>query len=160
MRIEQLHELFDLDAHTGVLRWKVNHRVAKAGDTAGTPHSRGYLQVRVDGRHVFVHRAIFGMVHGHIPKEVDHRNGIKTDNRPSNLRAASHAENNRNVGIQANNTSGVKGVRLCKKTGRWRAECTVDRKKHCLGRHDAIADAEAAVRAFRELHHGEFARHA
>jgi hypothetical protein len=53
--------------------------------------------------------------------EVDHINGNGLDNRKSNLRICSHADNSKNMKIQKNNTSGFKGVCWDKQAGKWRA---------------------------------------
>lgn len=87
----------------------------------------------------------------------DHINGDGLDNRRSNLRPATHAENMRNRRIGSNNTSGFKGVSLNRRTGRWAACIVADGRRNWLGYH---ATPEAAARAYdaaaRELH-GEFA---
>lgn len=44
---------------------------------------------------------------------IDHRNGIRDDNRISNLRACSNGQNKIAARIGRNNTSGAKGVSLC-----------------------------------------------
>lgn len=89
---------------------------------------------------------------------VDHVNGDGLDNRRSNLRAATVAQNNRNTGPKRGNKSGYKGVHFCKRERRWVAQIAINGKKRALGYH---ATAEAAARAYdraaKELH-GEFAR--
>lgn len=89
---------------------------------------------------------------------VDHVNGDGLDNRRSNLRPATDAQNGRNRGANRNNTSGYKGVSLDKRRGTWAAALWVAGRKHHLGTH---ATPEAAAHAYDhaavELH-GEFAR--
>lgn len=160
MNIERLRELFDLNRNTGELTRKVSvANNTKPGDLVGCIGSRGYLRVRVDGRLMMVHRIVFALAHGHLPEFVDHINGIKTDNRPENLRAATKAENGWNRRNDRSNTSGSKGVTFHRETGKWQAQCRLNGVKHYLGLHADIESASAAVRAFREKHHGEFARH-
>lgn len=75
---------------------------------------------------------------------VDHINGIKTDNRITNLRLSTISQNNANRDRPVNNTSGLKGVSLTKKTGKWRADITANRKNHYLGEFDCPAAASLA----------------
>jgi hypothetical protein len=86
---------------------------------------------------------------------VDHINGDGLDNRRVNLRPASTAQNARNRGRQANNTSGFKGVYI--RGSRWRAMIQVDGRLIHLGSH---SDPESAARAYDSAasqHFGEFA---
>lgn len=90
--------------------------------------------------------------------ELDHRNTDPGDNRRSNLRPATTAENRRNRGAQRNSWSGAKGVSWNMKQYAWEAKIQVDKRCIHLGifgvKQDAIdAYAEAAKR-----YHGEFAR--
>ena len=59
-----------------------------------------------------LHRLIMGTPKG---MQTDHINGKPLDNRKSNLRICTNAENGRNRGSMRNNTSGFKGVRYMKK---------------------------------------------
>lgn len=161
MNIERLHQLFDLDRESGTLRWKLrtNNRI-KVGDVAGTPHRMGYLQVSVDGKQMLTHRIVFVLMHGYLPERIDHIDGNPMNNRPDNLRAASHAENMRNARRQHNNKSGVKGVYWNKKAGKWQAQCTANGRKFGIGYFADLEAAAAAVSAARVRLHGAFARHA
>jgi hypothetical protein len=90
------------------------------------------------------------------PAQIDHINGIKTDDRLCNLRAADNAQNNRNRPAQGNNTSGFKGV--SKKRRQWRARISVNGTEHSLGTFDTPEAAAAAYREAAERLHGAFAR--
>lgn len=158
--IDRLRQLLQLDPETGILRWRESRGSVAAGSAAGSYDDRGYLRVRVNRRFLKVHRVVFAMTHGHWPTQVDHRNGVIDDNRPDNLRDATCEQNQRNAKVRSDNKSGVKGVSWHAGAGMWRAQCSVGGKQKTVGRYASIEAAEAAVRVFREQHHGEFARHA
>ena len=106
-------------------------------------------------REVRLHRAIMTGLDG---LEVDHINGDGLDNRRSNLRAATHAQNSRNSRTPKNNTSGFKGVILDKPTGKWRAQIRLDGAQKHLGYFVTPEDAHTAYcKASAELH-GEYGR--
>lgn len=157
--IDGIAEVLRLDHGTGQLIWKVKRGPAKPGLVAGTPHPGGYVQIKVLGRPLLAHQIVFAMHNGFWAEEVDHINGVRTDNRPSNLRAVTRSENNYNAKVRKDNTSGVKGVNWFSQTGKWRARVRKEGQEYALGYFKNIGDAEAAVRAFREKAHGEFARH-
>lgn len=75
---------------------------------------------------------------------VDHRDKNRRDNRKSNLRCCSYAENNRNRGLCSTNKSGVTGVSFDKRRNKWVANITFNRKKIFIGRFE---DKEAAILA-------------
>jgi hypothetical protein len=90
---------------------------------------------------------------------VDHRNNTATlDNRKSNLRICTHADNMRNSKRQASNKCGLKGVRWHPGMKKWQARISVDYKEHHLGYFDNPQDAHEAYRAAAPQYHGEFAR--
>lgn len=157
---ERLRELLHYDPETGIFRWKVARgRKAPAGSVAGSLESKGYNQIKIDGRTYMAHRLSWLYFMERWPTDqIDHINGEKADNRFANLREATGAENSHNRRIPRHNTSGVKGVSFDKRYGKWRAELQWDGKSHYLGMFNAIEDAAAAVEAARRLHHGAFAR--
>lgn len=88
--------------------------------------------------------------------QVDHRNNDGLDNRRSNLRVASHAQNHQNMKATRTNKHSFKGVYYREGRG-FCAQCVCQSKKHT---RSGFATAELAARAYDELAeqlHGEFA---
>jgi hypothetical protein len=82
---------------------------------------------------------------------LDHANKNRLDNRRENLRIASKIENNRNVSIGKNNTSGIIGVKWDKRCNKWSVIICVNYKSIFLGRFENIEDATIArLRAEKE----------
>ena len=97
--LERLQELFDYCPSTGqLIRLKSLSSNARKGDTAGSPHSAGYLQIQVDGQKWLVHRIIWALQTGDDPgeMEVDHKDGDRSNNTWSNLRLATAGQNRAN----------------------------------------------------------------
>ncbi|TFZ81222.1 AP2 domain-containing protein [Candidatus Macondimonas diazotrophica] len=112
---------------------------------------------RADGSwtKVKMHRLILGLTDRKTQADHIDMNGL--NNRRSNLRACSNAENMRNRGAYANNTSGFKGVIWQADMMKWRARIKVNGKLKHLGYYSTPPEAHAAYcRAAIELH-GEFA---
>ena len=156
--ISQSYLLEILEYRDGELFWKVNRRKTRAGSKAGRTKSNGYCEVGIDGRLHGTHRLIFMMIHGRMPRLIDHIDGNPSNNKIENLREASHAENMWNSQRPKNNRSGFKGVYFDKRSGSWIAQCWKDNKKNHIGSFKNIHDAAEAVLAFREKNHKEFAK--
>lgn len=127
---------------------------ARAGFKAGSFDTRGYMQITVNGRKYKSHRLIWFYVTGEWPNgEIDHKNGIRHANAWLNLREANHSQNQRNKGLQKNNTSGYKGVvwdAACKK---WRASIGANKKTTYLGLYKTPELAyEAYSKAAKDLY--------
>lgn len=85
--------------------------------------------------------------------EIDHENTDSTDNRWSNLRPATHTENNRNKSFRSYTKSGLLGASFHKGSGLWRATL----RHKCIGYFKTAEEAhEAYKKAAREMY-GEFA---
>lgn len=162
MLLQRVKDLFEYDREAGRLFWKVatSNRV-KIGMEAGTiKSSNGYRSVMIDGKLHLVHRLIFLIEHGYLPKYIDHKDGNPQNNHISNLRECSQRENTRNASKKSSNTSGVVGVCWNKATGKWLAQCA-DRNgiKTYLGLFTNKHHAGEAVRKFRIKEHAEFVKH-
>ncbi len=131
-----------------------------AGKSAGTLCGGGYLQVSVKGNPHSVHRVIYELLNGPVPSgaQIDHVNGIKTDNRIENLRLATRSENSCNRKPNINNTSGFKGVHWDKKSSVWVAQIQVDRKRKRIGCFNTKEEAYIAYCAASAELHGKFRR--
>ena len=113
----------------------------------------GYIK---NGDSVGIHRIIMDAQDSEY--DVDHKHGCNSrhDNRKQNLRLATRAQNVINVGLKANNTSGVTGVGWYKHLNKWTARITVDGVKLYLGVFDKFEDAVAARKAAEEKYFGEW----
>lgn len=91
--------------------------------------------------------------------DIDHKNGDKLDNRRSNLRVCTHAQNMLNQGVNGNSKVGYKGVWLDKqsKSKRYVAMFMINGKRTSLGRYYKPEEAARAVDEAAKIHHGEYA---
>lgn len=156
---EEARQLFFYDSEDGVLRWRNDGpRGRRSGDVAGTKiTNQGYPYVTVNGRLTLVHRIIWAVVYGRWPdSQIDHVNGITTDNRIENLREATPAQNMQNKRKYRNSTSRFVGVYYDARDKRWRAEIRVNGRRHHLGSfryeesaRDAYVNAKALKHEFQ-----------
>lgn len=89
---------------------------------------------------------------------VDHIDGNGLNNQRSNLRLATSAENNRNLGMRRNNTSGYKGAFWDKYINRWKASIRINKIQKHLGVYADVITAAKAYDVAALKYHGEFAR--
>lgn len=113
--------------------------------------SNGYVR-STDG--ILLHRFLVGAPKGFC---VDHVNFNKMDNRRCNLRICRQVDNSRYQRSTKGAPFGLKGVRLRKDTGRWRARIMVNRREISLGCFDSKEDAARAYDAAALKYFGEFA---
>lgn len=154
--IERLRELFAYDPGTGVITRLVAAGRSPSMSVAGTISDTGYLVIKADGKKLKAHRLAWAIHNGAWPQNhLDHINGVKTDNRISNLRDVTVAQNLQNQrSAQASNTScKFLGVSWDKRKKLWVAQIQVNRKGIYIGRFKTAEEAHAAyVQKKRELH--------
>lgn len=173
---EYLRECFDADFEAGTLRWRdrpASHFKSEmasrlwnarfAGKLAGSPHKEGYVSMMLthNGRRrlLLAHRVMWCLHTDAWPEmTIDHQNCVRTDNRIKNLRAASYVDQNANRPVRAGSVVGLKGVTICRLTGRFMARINRGGRSFFLGRHDTAEAAHAAYMEAAKQKHGEFAK--
>ena len=121
-------------------------------------HAKGYAYRKVRGpglpqRNIFLHRELLGLAPGD-PRQGEHIDRNPLNCRRSNLRIAERGDldNKQNLGLNANNTSGYRGVTWSKQKQRWKGQCTINYKNHHVGLFDTAEECNDAVSAFRAAH--------
>lgn len=104
-----------------------------------------------------MHRLLWTHKHGPIEDGlmIDHINGVKIDNRITNLRLTTSAGNNKNRGKSSVGGELYKGVRL--EEGRYRAGIQSDKKTIFIGYFKTVEMAAIAYDIKAKETHGEFA---
>lgn len=157
LTVQLAKENFSYDPSTGDLFRITSNGLSKPYRATD---AYGYIYVEFKGRQYKGHRIIF-MVQGIDPEglEVDHIDGIKTNNRWENLRLVSHHENLKNRRRRKANSSGIVGVRNDR--GRWAAIICVEGKYKHLGSFETKEEAAQARKeaekkyGFHENHGGK-----
>ena len=114
----------------------------------------GYIVVGVRSHDYAAHRLAWLYVHGVWPvHEIDHINGVKSDNRICNLRDVPKAINSQNKRTTSKNISGLRGVSPSYKG--WQARIVVDGASKYLGKFPTKEAAHAAyIDEKRRMHEG------
>jgi len=159
---QRLRELLNYDPETGIFTWHILPTRGNARlnpEQAGGKDRKGHIRICINQKYYAAHRLAWLYIHDEWPsKDIDHHNGIPSDNRIVNLREATSQENRFNEKLRSSNTSGYKGVLRHPQTGRWRASIWINYKRIHLG---YFATAEEAAAAYNEAaagYHGEFYR--
>jgi len=152
------NEYLNYNPENGVFRWvKKSKRSTKLNSIAGHKNSIGYIQIRLKGKIYLAHRLAFLLENKYLPKCVDHINRNPSDNRISNLREATQAQNTLNRATPKHNISGYKGVHFDKSRKKWMAYINVNSKRINLGR---FLDKNRAAQTYNlaaRMYHGQFA---
>ena len=112
--------------------------IEKVGKHRWYASTKGYVKSQDNLR---LHRLVMDAPDGYL---VDHVNRIPLDNRKSNLRLCTPAENSRNVGISQANSTGFKGVYFEKLNNKYRARIKYNGKRVSLGCYENAVDAAIA----------------
>lgn len=146
------------DPETGDFWWLIRRRKRRLDRPAGSvsPHRSGKLErtITIDGQRYYANVLAWVLMMGEWPdRQVDHISTDSTDNRWSNLRLATHPENNAN---KEPKRPGLTGASFYKRTRRWQAYIKKDGKHISLGYFDTAEEAHEAYKKAAVRLHGEF----
>ncbi|MCP1243036.1 HNH endonuclease [Acetobacter lambici] len=136
----------------------------KSKKPIGNITKAGYVSLRITGidgksRRYMGHRVAWALHYGQWPAlHIDHINGDRSDNRITNLRFATNAQNCMNCKGHSNSLTGIKGVTWDKTRGKWMARLNKGGKFINLGRFDTSDEAKMAYDAAAADAHGEYFR--
>lgn len=110
------------------------------------PAPNGYLYCWHEGKRRRHHVVVWELDNGPVPRgyEIDHINGVRTDNRIENLRLVTRSQNMKNAKTYITNRSGATGVCWHKQKKKWRARLIHEYKQIHLGYYDDWFDAVCA----------------
>jgi len=156
---DELKRELEYNKETGEFKRLKSRGNQHGGSIVNVKHnSSGYYEIRVysgstgQSKKYKAHRLAWLYEYGSFPKlEIDHINGIRTDNRLSNLREVDRNTNQKNRAIHSNSPSGVLGVTWNKNSFRWE----VSFKSKYIKSFDSFWDA-VALRKKMESDDGTF----
>ncbi len=166
---ETIKSLLEYDQDTGVFKWKKRDflwwNTRYAGRVAGVINCRGYMIIQLGKKNkislnYMAHRLAWIYMNGSISMEleIDHINGVSTDNKISNLRLCNQSQNLSNRCENKNRKNKLpKGVE--KQSGNtFCARITSNGKRIYLGNFPTSELAQSAYCKAALKYHGEFAR--
>lgn len=148
-----------LDEERGRFFWHKPGKGRRPGLQVGAFDVHGYGQINFKKQLYKEHRLVWLFITGEWPKgQIDHLNHDRRDNRFENLREVTNQENHFNRPLQKTNKSGVPGVWLDERMGKYRAFINVNGKRFELG---FFEEKEAAIAARQEANreHGFHENH-
>lgn len=155
---DELKEYLSYDSETGNFTWiKTNSNRAIKGKIAGTFDKDKYVNIAFNKKRYKAHRLAWFYVYNIWPKNhIDHEDGNPSNNKLSNLRDATQAENCQNIKkANIDSKTGVLGVTI--KKGRiknpYKAQIRFKSKNLNLGHYPTIELAHIAyLNKKREIH--------
>ena len=143
----------------GELYWKKKTCLKVViGKPLGSKEFTGYKICGINGKSYRLHRLIFLYHHGYLPKEIDHIDGCKSNNKIENLREATKSQNMRNVkGIKS--SSKCKNVSWSEARKKWVVRIVVNGKLKNIGGFEDLELADLVAHESRIKHYGSFANH-
>lgn len=152
---EWLREHMVYVPETGTFMWKVRGPGRTVGKVLGKSGPLGYSQIKVNNILYYAHRLAWLYVHGVWANgQIDHIDGVKTNNAISNLRVATPAQNS----ARRKTTRRLAPSRGVFPHGPgFVARIHTAGKRHYLGYFSTAEAARAAYEAKAKEIHGEFA---
>lgn len=152
-RINRIHDyeyissILHYEIDSGIFYWKKKTKNnIQAWKIAGTKRkSDGYIKITIDKKGYPAHRLAFLLVTGKFPLlQIDHINGITSDNRWDNLREVTNGDNQKNTRIRKDSPLGVAGVYWVSKSQKWVSSIKSCGEQIHIGSFSTLFDAVCA----------------
>ncbi|SSC08517.1 HNH endonuclease [bacterium endosymbiont of Bathymodiolus sp. 5 South] len=143
---QRLMTLLNYNEHTGFFTNKISRGRVSSGELAGTIDGGGYVQIKIDDVIHFGHRLALmykGIDISESNLVIDHKNHIRHDNRYSNIRILTQADNCSNRSRSVRNKSGFTGVSI--RVGQKLTTYEVSVRKRNKGIYKRFTNIEEAV---------------
>lgn len=171
--VKTLREILSYDPDNGKMLWKARDQsffahcknparacsiwnAKYAGKEAGTDF-QGYKAIGMKSfgiGSILAHRAAWAIYYGEWPEKfIDHANRNRSDNRITNLRVVTKAQNQKNLSVNSRSKTGINGVSRDSRRGLWRAYIGVNGRQVFAGRHICLGVA-IKTRRSAEMKHG------
>src|SRR3990172_7066314 len=140
---KRLREVLYYNKNTGNFTWLFSlSKNVPIGTIAGYSRNDGRRKIRIDGVKYYASRLAWFYIYGKWPKyEIDHKNGIRSDDRIVNLRDVITQVNRQNRHFPDwDNNCGFLGVSI-RPSGRYLAQITKNKKINRLGIFDTPEEA-------------------
>jgi hypothetical protein len=113
---------------------------------AGYLNPDGYVVINIDKKCWCAHRVVWLLEYGYWPKQqIDHIDGNKSNNAPSNLREVTQQQNSTSYRKTSSGvTSEYRGVSFNSRSSKWVSNLTYKGKRFYLGRYTDEKDAALA----------------
>lgn len=151
----ELDSLLHYDRETGVFTWI--RKGQRCGQRAGCVAPSGYISIEIKNKGYLAHRLAWLTVTGKHPvNNIDHKNGVRSDNRFENLRDVDQSTNAQNQrAAHKDSNGGLLGISWHKRDKKWVARLRVRGTLKNVGRFDDKNEAhEAYIKAKRLFHEG------
>lgn len=163
--VETVKEFLEYNPETGIFTWKARSisyfktdrscsiwNTRFVGKSAGYKNDQGYVLIAIEGRHYRAHRLAWLYMTGNEPEEeIDHIDHDPSNNKFSNLRESTRAQNMANTRIYR---VGLEGIR--KRGDKYRACISDGNKPRLIGTYRTLDDARVAYAQAAVSLRGEF----
>ena len=127
----------------------------KIKDYCWSVNGKGYITTGAGKNHKKMHNIILPTADGCMPDHI-HGKESRNDNRKSNLRPVTKSQNQMNMALKSNNTSGVTGVSFDNTRNKWIVRLQKDEQPYYIGAYDNFDDAVKARKDAERKYFGEY----